>query len=276
MLLFSISCYLPFFIIILIKTKLTKRKDIKMKYLISTILLLYFSIFLSCTGKNNSTLVFFANGEEFIKDGFVSKDGWKLKFDTVIVNISNPFAYNNNLSASLKGNFAINLVTNNNEAGLKRIGEVNMLGSGNYKSLKFGISKISSGEFKGYSIILKGNASKDSINKTFLIKLNEEILFDGKEGYVGDIPRGILKSNDTANLELTFHFDHIFGDFNSPLTEHVNTGSVGFEFFNQFSSDSNIVISQDELLKDKNYKILVDGIKTLGHLGEGHCEAIKL
>ena len=38
------------------------------------------------------TLQFYANGEEFIRDGFLSKDGWQIEFDHFFVNINGPTA----------------------------------------------------------------------------------------------------------------------------------------------------------------------------------------
>jgi len=37
-------------------------------------------------------LQFFANGEEFIREGFLSKDGWRIEFDHFFVNINGPTA----------------------------------------------------------------------------------------------------------------------------------------------------------------------------------------
>ena len=36
------------------------------------------------------TLVITANGEDFVRDGFVSEDGWQIDFDTVQVNVQGP------------------------------------------------------------------------------------------------------------------------------------------------------------------------------------------
>ncbi len=172
----------------------------------------------------------------------------------------------------MKGEFLVNLAGD----GIKNVGFLKNIKAGNYKSLNFTLKKATYGPYKDYSIIMIGKANKDSISKSFVIKLNEEILFDGKEGYVGETIKGIVNSNDTGSVEMTFHFDHIFGDIEASVTNHINTGSVGFEFFNRFSTDSNLSISQTNLIKEKDYHKLLKGLKTLGHLGEGHCEAITL
>ena len=40
-----------------------------------------------------SNLALVANGEDFVRQGFVSKDGWEISFDRVFVNISDAIAY---------------------------------------------------------------------------------------------------------------------------------------------------------------------------------------
>lgn len=39
------------------------------------------------------TLQFHANGEDFVRQGFVSKDGWSINFDHVYVNLADVTAY---------------------------------------------------------------------------------------------------------------------------------------------------------------------------------------
>ncbi|MEO1288023.1 MAG: DUF4382 domain-containing protein, partial [Chloroflexota bacterium] len=42
------------------------------------------------------TLEFHANGEDFVREGFVSKDGWIINFDHVWVSLSNVRAHQTN------------------------------------------------------------------------------------------------------------------------------------------------------------------------------------
>ena len=42
------------------------------------------------------TLKFTANGEDFVRQGFVSKDGWRIDFDHVYITISDIAAYQTN------------------------------------------------------------------------------------------------------------------------------------------------------------------------------------
>ncbi|MBI9097874.1 MAG: hypothetical protein JEY91_05330, partial [Spirochaetaceae bacterium] len=59
----------------------------------------------SCTEKTGNIL-FTANGEEFVIEGLVSKEGWNIDFQSVLINISSPTAYNRDnpeLEAVLSG-----------------------------------------------------------------------------------------------------------------------------------------------------------------------------
>lgn len=103
--------------------------------------------------------------------------------------------------------------------------------AGNYQSLKFGIRRKQSGEHKGFSMVLIGQAARDGKAVSFTIKLDEEMDFDGREGYVGDELKGLLSAEGTTDVEMTFHFDHVFGDIETGMDDHINTGSVGFDFF---------------------------------------------
>ena len=107
-----------------------------------------------------------------------------------------------------------------------------------------------------------------------MIKLDEELTFNGIEGYVGDSIKGLLKEDETE-VEMTFHFDHLFGDIEADINDHVNTGSPGFDFFLPFNKKGDLTVDQDQLADLENYDVLIGAIETLGHLGEGHCEVIR-
>jgi hypothetical protein len=117
-----------------------------------------------------------------------------------------------------------------------------------------------------------GTASRDDKNVDFIIELTEEMVFDGKEGYVGDEVKGLLQPGGETSVEMTFHFDHIFGDREAPQDDHINTHSVGFDFFYQFAEDGTVEVSQPEMKRAPHYSTLVHAVWSLGHLGEGHCE----
>lgn len=244
--------------------------------LISVVCIIAFSL-ISCSEKTGN-LLFTANGEEFIVNGLVSKEGWKIDFENVLVNIDAPEAYNNDssaLRATLKGDHLVDLKRGTAENPVVSVGIVSNLQTGNYQSLKFSLKKIKKGENEGFSIIMKGKASKEGKNIPFVIKLNEELTFDGKEGYVGDSLKGLLKKRETADVEMTFHFDHIFGNIESGAADHVNSKSPGFQIFLDYAEEGGINVNQNQMKENPLYNNLISGIETLGHLGEGHCEVSR-
>lgn len=232
---------------------------------------------MGCLSSEKGTLVFKANGEDFVRQGFTDKQGWAISFDKLFVNLSGITAYNtkDKLETTLPGDHWVDLAAGDENAEPITVGSVQGAPAGNYQSLKFRLKRAVSGNFKGNTIVMIGTAKKDDMVVPFTIALDEEMLFDGSEGYVGDEIKGMLKNKSTADVEMTFHFDHIFGDAEAPADDHINTGSVGFDFFNQFAKDGTVAVHQKEM-KDKDaYKTLIHAIWTLGHLGEGHCDVTE-
>ncbi len=217
-------------------------------------------------------IYFTVNGEDFVRNGFTGKDGWNLLFDHLYVNIVNPSAYSSrdSLLSVLEGDFFVDLAET--RAGIQEIGFNKNVPPGNYQSLKFHIKRLKKGKYRGYSIVMIGSASKEGRIIPFEIKLDEEMCFDGKEGYVGEELKGLLLPRGKTRVEMTFHFDHVFGDMESSPEDHVNRDSVGFGFFCKYINNGKLAVSQKEISKDQNYPMLIKSIWSTGHLGEGHCE----
>lgn len=252
------------------------KKQVILFLLMASVFMLFAS---SCSKapEGSGTIIFTANGEDFVREGFVEKNGWQVSFDKVYVNIVNPTAYNSEgLKSILKGAFFTDLAEGEKDAEPIVVGKTEKVPHGNYQSLKFSIKRAKSGEFKGYSIVMIGTAKKGKETVNFTIKLNEEIDFDGKEGFVGDEIKGLLAENGETDVEMTFHFDHIFGDKEAAADDHINAGSVGFDFFNAYTKDGVLDVSQDMLKEAADYSKLIKALSSLGHLGEGHCEASNM
>lgn len=231
----------------------------------------------SCTEKTGNIL-FTANGEEFVIEGLVSKEGWNIDFQSVLINISSPTAYNRDnpeLEAVLSGQHLVDLKRGSAETPAVSMGIVPHSAVGNYQSMKFSIETIDSGDYSGYSIIIIGKASKSGTTIPFVIKLNEELTFDGREGYVGDSIKGMLAEGETTDVEMTFHFDHLFGNSRAEADDHVNRDSPGFELFLDFADEGRIDVDQNRMKNHPLYSRLIEGIETLGHLGEGHCKVTR-
>jgi hypothetical protein len=238
----------------------------------------------SGSATDSGSIEFTANGEEFVRYGFIDKNGWAISFHKLYINLVDPEAYHPAVagtSAVLKGAYWVDLAadkatTNMPVADSVKVGIMEKVPAGNYQSLKFKIRRCTRGEFQGSSLVMIGKAQKEREQFDFSIKLDEEMDFDGREGFVGDVVKGLLKAGGSTSVEMTFHFDHIFGDKGADVGDHVNTASVGFDYFKQFAHNGRVDLSQTDLKRlDKDqtgYRTLIKAIWTLGHLGEGHCE----
>lgn len=285
--------------------------------------------------ENTGTLIFNANGEGFVKDGFTSEDGWAITFDHVYVNIEGPTAYQVAVAAesesrhaghdhgdvpdgsahsSLTGQYFVDLKRADG-SDVFEIGRTTEASIGNYNYLNFSMANINaattysdamknlnSGDstdphtYDGYCLVLIGTATKGSDTVNFTIKFDQAMKFyecgpqaDLDENGTAD---GILAAEGTASTQMTFHFDHIFGDFTegdpTPTDpELMSFWGIGFQPFADVDNDyapgtSTIEIDQADMangatgstaMNNDTYFHLYSTLLTLGHLGEGHCHA---
>lgn len=246
------------------------------------------------------TLIFTANGEDFVRQGFVSEDGWSISFDSVEVNVEGPTAYQvvesqskalrtakdaaqqttrhgghphenvpeGSAHVALTGEYLLQLQQDVHEAG--RIEDAPI---GNYNRMAFNVKQTASGE----SIVLTGSASKDAQAVDFTIRFGEEMSYYdcGPNEFAG-----VLAEGGQARAEMTFHFDHIFGDIQEgdpdPEDENtVNYVAVGFQPFADLADLQGALDTDQEQLglqmSGAVFHQLIDAVRTLGHSGEGHC-----
>ena len=230
--------------------------------------------FVGCPADNGlvGTLQFYAEGEERAREGLVSKDGWSITFDHIYVTLSDITAYqtdppydpqtqtniDHKVKASLQGTYTVDLA----EAGgvddpRQFVGEITRQPAGHYNAISWRIVKAETGPAAGYSLLMIGTAEKDGETVDFTIGVDQEVEFRGGE-YVGDERKGILESGSTADLEMTFHLDHIFGDGLKAPDDEINLDSLGFE---PLRTDSGALdLAQLHV----------------AHVGEGHCRVIPL
>lgn len=233
------------------------------------------------------TLQFYANGEDFVRQGFVSKDGWSINFDHVYITLADVTAcqtappydphlggeMNCAVKVSLDNVYTVDLAEGGENAPAILVGEVSDAPVGHYNAISWKMVKAPSGPAGGYSLVLLGTAEKGDNSVDFSLKVDNEYVYACGE-YVGDVRKGILQEGDTADLEMTFHFDHIFGDAETPMGDELNVSAVGFEPFASIAEGGSLDADMAELqakLSAGNYGMLVDILPTLGHVGEGHC-----
>ena len=260
-----------------------------MKLFLLTGLLLVAGCSTNVLEDKTGALLFTANGEDFVRQGFVSEDGWSIAFDSVIVNVEGPTAYQvvestsralrhgghphenipeGSAHVALTGGYLLQLTQHPLE-----LGSVEDAPIGNYNRMAFNVRPAAS----GHSIELAGHASKDSTEVEFAIHISEELDYSdcGPNGTAG-----VLAEGGQAYAEMTFHFDHIFGDFDEgdPDPEDptmINYLAVGFQPFADLAGAHGVLdVDQERLgqeMTGTTYLQLIEAVRTLGHSGEGHC-----
>lgn len=213
----------------------------------------------------------FANGEELATEGFVppalTRDGWELKFEHIYVTLSNisalqadpPFDAETNKRPSAQviatleteGPIVVDLV-NVDDDGRVRIGSVKAP-AGHYNAVSWSVVPAPSGEWEGKSMVFIGTATKDERNVRFTLVSEDTHVYTCGE-YIGDERKGFLQEGGYADLELTFHLDHIFGRSDFDEKDPLNTSALGF----------------DPFAEGGEQRIQLSGLH-IGHVGEGHC-----
>ena len=232
-------------------------------------------------------LSFAANGEDFVRSGFVSSDGWHITFNHVYVTLSDITAFQTNppydphtgdaitsdVIAGLDGTFTIDLAEGDESASPITVGTVTGIATGHYNALSWNLVPATEGPSAGYSIYIDARASKDSLSYEVFLGIEERYSYSAGE-YVGDCRKGFVIADEPGDLEMTFHFDHIFGDFDQPADSDLNMMALGFEPFAELMEEGTVygdLSSLFESFSEENTNKLLEALPTLGHTGEGHC-----
>lgn len=260
----------------------------------------------------SGTIVFLTNGEDFIREGFTTVDGYDISFDNFYINVYGPTAFQVAESASdddddddtteerasslipqhaghdhseigegtahvsLTGDYFVDLAQGSAPAELGSIEDVAV---GNYNYLNFTVRPATSDSeelvdgYEGFSIVMIGQAVTGTTTIDFEIKLTEEMSFINC-GPVAD-NAGVVANGGEATVDLTFHSDHIFGDYETIGEEDsVNGISIGFGPFAALAVDGTANLTQEDLaagFEASIYTKFIEAVKTLGHTGEAHC-----
>jgi hypothetical protein len=244
-------------------------------------------VVLAACGSAKGTLQFHANGEDFVRQGFVSKDGWAIAFDHVYVTLSDVTGYQSSppydphtqtevsakAKVALPGTHTVDLAEGDEHAAPILVGEAKDAPEGHFNAIHWAMPQAASGPAQGYALVIVGTAEKDGQTVPFTIKVEDEYEYTCGE-YVGDERKGILAKGGTADQEMTFHFDHIFGDAETPMDDDLNVGAPGFEPFARIAEGGTLDVDVAGLkarLALEDYQKLANVLPTLGHVGEGHC-----
>ena len=150
----------------------------KKRILVLTITALFITgIMLSgCAGGGEKgTLQLYANGEDFVRQGFVSKDGWSINFEHVYITLADVTAYqtdppydphsggdiNGNVTVSLDKVYTVDLAEGGADALPILVDEVSDAAVGHYNAISWKMVKAMSGPTAGYSLVIIGTAEKE-------------------------------------------------------------------------------------------------------------------
>jgi hypothetical protein len=256
------------------------------------VILVLFSTLTGCTQdvsniEETGELVFVANGEDFTRKGFVTKDGWKINFDHIYVTLADITAYQTNPpydahsgeeikgqnKVVLNGIKTVDLAKGDENADPIFVGKLDSVPVGHYNAISWKIVKGTEGEAKDNVFVFIGTAEKNGKKIKFNIKLNKEYRFLAGE-YIGDERKGIVEKGKSADLEMTFHFDHLFGDIEVAGTDSLNQEALGFQPFAELA-ENGIVDADMTKLKSKftteEFSKLINILSGIGHVGEGEC-----
>ena len=242
------------------------------------------------TTSDTGTLEFTANGEDFARNGFTSKDGWNISFQHVYVTLADVTAYQteppydteegweikSDGKVELTGVHTVDLT--GTEADPAAVGEVADAPAGHYNAISWDMVKAASGEAAGYTVFLNGTAEKEGQVVNFTIKIEKEFAYQGGE-YVGDERKGILEAGGTADVEMTFHLDHLFGDAETEAEDQLNVDALGFDPIAALATEGVVDVDLATLessLSPEDITKLEAILVHLGHGGEGHCLAKPL
>jgi hypothetical protein len=90
------------------------------------------------------------------------------------------------------------------------------------------------------------------------------------------IAKKYLNFKLAQEVEMTFHFDRIFGDRDTRADDPLNRDALGFQPLAELAQNGELKADWQTLeakLTPENRELLTKAIVGLGHVGEGHCKA---
>lgn len=248
------------------------------------LLAVFFLVLSGCTADTAETgsLTIRAEGEDFARETFETKDGWAIDLEHLYVNLAQITAYQADppfdphsgetitaaTQVAVPGPIVVDLTEGD---GPVFVAEIPDAPTGHYNALSW---EMIPGD-NGYSMVMTGTAVKDNQTVSFTIQVETAYRYVCGE-FVGDERKGFLEANGAADLELTFHLDHIFGDGDKLPDHEVNLGALGFDSLADAATNGRLTMNMAQLqnaLSQADYQLLVDILPELGHVGEGHCRS---
>lgn len=237
------------------------------------------------TDTGSGTINLVANGEAFARQEFVTKDDWTINFDHVYVTLDQVTAYqsdpafNPDKNEEISAEQEVTLLSEAKTVDLaKGDGPLTVTKKqapvGEYNAIAWQVVSPEQEKKADSAIVLDGTAEKDGKTIDFVLNLDQPLSYQCGE-YVGEVRKGILEADGETELETTFHFDHIFGDGEAAEDAEINTNAVGFAPMADLANENRLETDLDALeqqLSSQDYDQLMESMKGLGHVGEGHCQ----
>jgi len=212
-----------------------------------------------------------ANGEDFVRQGFTSKDGWEIAFDRVEVSLGEIVPqHEDGAPVEPIAPQTVDLAAGDENAEPIPIATMTVP-SGYYNGINWSIAPM---EDDSPSVVMTGTAMKDDRELAFELAFAPNLAYSCGE-YVGDERKGFVEPDSPGELEVTLHFDHIFGDAGAPADDKINTGGFGFDRFAAVADGDTVVVTPetlDEQFSEEDLADIAAPLTSLGHVGEGHCE----
>ncbi len=232
-------------------------------------------------------LVFTANGEEHAREGTQSRDGWAITFQHVYVALDAVTAYQTNPpydtgqgwsfthqeKVPLPGTHTVDLA--DAAADPAPVGQVTPVPPGHYNALSWTLTPAADGPAQGSALFLAGQGVKEGRTVDFTLKVDRAVEYLCGE-YVGDERKGWVAAGGQAEVEATFHLDHLFGRADKPADDPLNQAALGFEALAALAENGKVEADLATLaarLAAPDYAKLEAILLHLGHVGEGHCLA---
>ncbi len=228
-----------------------------------------------------------ANGEDFVRQGFTSKDGWQIQFNHVYVTLDQVKAYQSDppFNAEEEGEIeaetilafdspqTVDLAAGDGDAEPILVGQLEDVPVGVYNALSWQMLPALEGPAQGHTLLLDGVAEKDDRRINFQVSVDRGYSYTCGE-FVGDQRKGIVTDGKSADVEATFHLDHIFGDRTAPDDDDINVGALGFEPLANLAQNDTVELDESmwrSQLTPEEVKRFDEALNSLGHVGEGHC-----
>ena len=244
------------------------------------------------TDIGEGTLAVRANGEERARDGFTTKDGWALDFKNLYVSLAEINAYQTDppfdpatddgmpeaeVAIAIPGPIVVDIAAQGDNGETVLVGEI-PAPAGQFNALSWQMPLVLEGPAQGYSMVMEGTATKNGKTLPFTLGIQEELAFVCGD-FIGDDRKGILTAGGVADLEATFHLDHLFGEGKKQADDEINIGALGFEPLAALAQNNAVNVSSKDLkekLSEEDYQTFLKVLSNFGHVGEGHCREMNL